>query len=165
MKSRYYLISTILFITTIGYFTSISGNALKLDGLIKPSYFEPNPQITGEARSPENFQSFIYNFFSDSTFQKNRILFPLQIYDLDRKKFWSIVLKEPVDTLSLVYENTWTYHPSLAVDTIHYEIQIKYALNQVTYVERGTDFGIATIYKFKNINRKWFLVRIEYINI
>ncbi len=165
MKSRYYLISTILFITTIGYFTSISGNALRLDGLIKPSYFEPNPQITGEARSPENFQSFIYNFFSDSTFQKNRILFPLQIYDLDRKKFWSIVLKEPVDTLNLVYENTWTYHPSLAEDTIHYEIQIKYAPNQVTYVERGTDFGIATIYKFKNINRKWFLVRIEYINI
>ncbi len=110
-------------------------------------------------------RTFIKKFFSDSTFQKNRILFPLQIYDLDRKKIWSIVLKEPVDTLNIVYKNTWSYHPSLAVDTIRFEIQTKYTPNQVTYVERGTDFGIATIYKFKNINRKWFLVRIEYINI
>jgi len=165
MKSRYYLISTILFITTIGYFTSISGNALKLDGLIKPSYFEPSPQITGEARSPENFQSFIYNFFSDSTFQRSRILSPLQVYDLDRKKLWSVILNEPVDTLRIIFGNKWKFHPSLATDTLHYEVQIKYSRHQVIYVERGTDFGLSTIYKFKIINKQWFLTRIEYINI
>jgi hypothetical protein len=165
MKIRYHLISTILFITTIGYITSISGNVLKLDGLGEPSYCEPNPQITEETRSYEDFQTFIKKFFSDSTFQKDRILSPLQVYDLDRKRLWSVILKEPVDTLKIVFGNKWKFHPSLATDTLHYEVQIKYARNQVIYVERGTDFGLSTIYKFKIINKKWFLIRIEYINI
>jgi hypothetical protein len=118
-----------------------------------------------EKNSQENFMIFIKRFFSDSIFQRNRIISPLQIYDLDRDKFWSIILKEPADTLKIVYGNKWKFHQSLVTDTSHYEIQIKSSPNQVIYVERGTNFGLSTIYKFKLINFVWYLVRIEYINI
>jgi hypothetical protein len=74
-------------------------------------------------------------------------------------------LKESADTLNLILANNWKFHPSVATDTLHYEVQIKYSDNQVIYVERGVDLGLSTIYKFKIINRKWFLIRIEYINI
>ncbi len=66
MKIRYHLISTILFITTIGYTTSISGNVLKLDGLSEPGYCESNPQITEETRSYEDFHKEIFFRFNIS---------------------------------------------------------------------------------------------------
>ena len=124
------------------------------------------PQVKNQqVEKPENFNTFQKLFFSDKNFQISRIQFPLQIFDLDRKKFWSIIMEEPVDTLNYLAKNNWTFHASLADDTIHYETKIKFSPDQVTYVERGKDFGIATLYKFITRNGKWYLIRVEYINL
>jgi len=160
MKKKSLINILILTIITIGFFKSNYTHGmyhLSNDSLIT--------QGKEQINYPENFQTFVKKFFSDSTFQKDRILSPLQVYDLDRKRLWSVILKEPVDTLKIVFGNKWKFHRSFATDTLQYEVQIKYARNQVIYVERGTDFGLSTIYKFKIINKQWFLVRIEYINI
>jgi hypothetical protein len=113
----------------------------------------------------ENFYIFKEKFFSDSVFQISRIKFPVQIFDLDRENFWLIVLNEPVDTLKLLIKNQWNFHSSLASDTANFEVKIKFNDNTMTYVERGKDFGIATLYKFILIKGKWFLSRVEYINL
>jgi hypothetical protein len=144
----------------IGYFNS--NYACELCNLSQNAVI---PQSKGQLKSTENFQTFIKNFFSDSIFQKSRIKFPLNIYDLDRNKLWAIILKEPADTLKILVRNKWDFFSSLATDSLQYEVKIKFTNNRVIYVERGINFGISTIYNFKNINNKWFLIRLEYINI
>jgi len=161
MNKKYILISLLFILILVSSKESHSITEISLfcnENLI----FENNIE---QSTNPNDFQNFIKEFFSDSIFQKERILFPLQVYDLDRHKLWAIILKEPADTINLILANNWKFHPSVATDTLHYEVQIKYSDNQVIYVERGVDLGLSTIYKFKIINRKWFLIRIEYINI
>jgi hypothetical protein len=161
MKKKYILIS-ILFIL-VGFSSKESYSINEIFCLYNNNLIFKSNNI--QSTHPYYFQNFIKKFFSDSIFQKERVLFPLQVYDLDRHKLWSIILKEPADTLNLILANNWKFHPSMATDTLHYEVQIKYSDKQVIYVERGVDLGLSTIYKFKIINRKWFLIRIEYVNI
>ncbi len=161
MHKKYILITIIFILTSVNLTESHTIGKISCssnDDLI----FERNNE---QSTYPNYFQKFIKKFFTDSIFQKERILFPLQVYDLDRHKLWAIILREPADTLKLILANDWKFHPSMATDTLLYEVQIKYSENHVFYVERGVDFGLSTVYKFKIINRKWFLVRIEYINI
>ena len=84
MKKKSLINILILIIITIGFFKSNYAQGmyhLSNDSLIT--------QGKEQINYPENFQTFVKKFFSDSTFQRSRILSPLQVYDLDRKKSWS----------------------------------------------------------------------------
>jgi len=165
MKSRYTSILTLLLII---FTCSIIQIHADLYESLEPGSATQYHRIsykTQQNEYDEDFQIFRKKFFSDSIFQISRIQFPVQIFNLDREKFWLIVFGEPVDTLKLMPKNNWYFHYSLESDTAYYEVKIKFDDKLVVYVERGKDFGIATVYKFIILDGKWFLTRVEYINL
>lgn len=107
----------------------------------------------------EDFVDFIIKFSFDESFQIERIMFPLKKYALDN------TLNSEVKTK--LQKTNWT-HIQLINNKQTYitDIQSKCDLEEIYENERifallGIETGIDVKYFFKNINGKWFLVRIE----
>lgn len=107
----------------------------------------------------EDFVDFIIKFSFDESFQIERIMFPLKKYALDN------TLNSEVKTK--LQKTNWT-HIQLINNKQTYitDIQSKCDLEEIYENEQifallGIETGIDVKYFFKNINGKWFLVKIE----
>ncbi|WP_178985705.1 DUF4348 domain-containing protein [Winogradskyella helgolandensis] len=124
---------------------SLKGEANKI---IEPKY------------NNENFDSFFWSFMTDSTFQMNRIKFPLTYIT------WKDDLGGPIDTLSFP-KNKWKYN-SFYINTASERTQIydNFDLILRPTNERvihwyGVETGGDSKYYFEGKNGKWYLVQKE----
>ncbi|WP_225036203.1 DUF4348 domain-containing protein [Winogradskyella sp. SM1960] len=108
----------------------------------------------------ENFNSFFWNFMTDSTFQKQRIIFPLTYIT------WKDDLGGKIDTLSL-NKDKWTYN-SFFINTASERTQIydNFDLNLRPTNQRvihwyGIETGGDSKYYFSGKKGKWYLVKKE----
>lgn len=108
----------------------------------------------------EDFMSFFWNFMSDSTFQANRIKFPI------KNITWLEGPGDSIDTL-IIEKSEWKYE-SFYINTANERTQIydNYELKLQATNERvlhwyGVETGGDAKYFFKGFSGKWYLVSME----
>lgn len=108
----------------------------------------------------EDFMSFFWNFMSDSTFQVNRIKFPI------KNVTWLEDPGDAIDTL-IIEKSEWKYE-SFYINTANERTQIydNYELKLQATNERvlhwyGVETGGDAKYFFKGFSGKWYLVSME----
>ena len=103
---------------------------------------------TEQVNNPESFDAFYERFHSDSTFQLSRIRFPLkgERIEGDTIKKWK---KEDWNLMkTTIYE----------IDTAQYRVD--YQKTEDTFVQKLwiNNSGFKSVYRFKRIDGKWYLV-------
>ncbi|MBC3848003.1 DUF4348 domain-containing protein [Winogradskyella echinorum] len=108
----------------------------------------------------ENFDAFFWSFMTDSTFQLERIKFPLKYIT------WEDELGGEIDTIKLI-KPEWKYN-SFYLNTASERTQIydNFELNLRTTNERllhwyGVETGGDSKYYFTGKNGKWYLTKWE----
>jgi len=108
----------------------------------------------------EKFSSFFWSFMTDSTFQLERINFPLEYIT------WKDELGEDIDTIKLTKEH-WKYN-SFYINNASERTQIydNFDLNLRPTNERvihwyGVETGGDSKYYFSGKNGKWYLIKKE----
>jgi hypothetical protein len=105
----------------------------------------------------ENFYSFLSRFCQDSTFQKQRVLFPIKITSVNDDF-------EPVNITRT--ENNWRftgfYFKSDGLAVIYYDFLRTFKDTDFRVLNtRGNGNGISATIKFQRINNKWFMTRLN----
>jgi len=108
----------------------------------------------------EDFDTFYYEFYSDTVFQKSRVLFPLPIYDTSQDIGLDSELKTPKDT-NLIMNSEWQAMVNITEnDTLKRKfIKSDTLIKEIEY-KPYTEFE--TICTFKLINNKWYLTFFTY---
>lgn len=121
------------------------------------------PLRSQTAASKENFDDFFLKFMDDSTFQVERIKFPIV------KTFLHDVPEESlVEDSTLVSKSEWKHLSFLLTMKTNYRPQIYdnfsaelRETDERTFAWLGIETGIQVYYYFQRINSKWYLIRIE----
>jgi hypothetical protein len=113
--------------------------------------------------SKEDFDDFFWKFMDDSTFQIERIKFPIMrtfLRDDPEKLF--------IEDSTLVTESEWKHIYFLLGMETNYRPQIYDNFSaelrdtdERTFAWLGIETGIQVYYYFQRINGKWYLIRIE----
>jgi hypothetical protein len=118
---------------------------------------KPAPLIA--KKQPESFQVFFDQFNSDSTFQRSRVVFPLDNYLIPIEELNYEMVNQPIDS-SEYYILDLTYDDSLAKREFDaYERIIEINGDTVLVKFTGIDNGIHIEYTFALRKNKWFLVK------
>src|SRR2546423_1603492 len=109
--------------------------------------------------SAEDFQRFVNKFFSDSSFQVDRVLFPFheKISSLDSKTNGLIV----TDTIAIETKENWVYIPvdshengskyKVFSDTTKKNpTNLRSKYRKVEFSKKDTDFNMSLIFESKN---------------
>ena len=105
----------------------------------------------------EDFAVFLQNFNKNPTFQRQRVMFPLEAVLLDPSEYGMTTLNEKITyqewiLLDFTYDST---HATRLMDGYVQDIR---RYNDSTIIEhRGIDNGIYANYYFKKKDGKWFL--------
>lgn len=105
----------------------------------------------------EDFNSFLENFNNKPTFQRQRVLFPLEATLLDPSEFGMQTVKEKIEyqdwiLLDFSYDSTY-----LTRQMDRYEQRIRLYNDSSIIEHRGIDNGIFSNYFFTKKDGKWFL--------
>ena len=105
----------------------------------------------------EDFNSFLENFNNKPTFQRQRVLFPLEATLLDPSEFGMQTVKEKIEyqdwiLLDFSYDSTY-----LTRQMDRYEQRIRLYNDSSIIEHRGVDNGIFSNYFFTKKDGKWFL--------
>jgi hypothetical protein len=97
----------------------------------------------------ESFDEFYHKFYSDSTFQRNRITFPLinLLWDVDKKSY----------DKEIINANEWEF---TSLDDNKYLKKITKSEFRVKLNIQIQDTGVSVNYIFNLKNGKWFLDKI-----
>lgn len=116
--------------------------------------------VSTTKQQPESFQVFFDQFNTDSTFQRSRVLFPLDNYLIPPEELNYEMVNQPIDSADY-YILDLTYHDSLAkrqFDAYERTIQTKKDTTWVKFT--GIDNGIHEEFVFQRRNGIWMLVKI-----
>ena len=109
----------------------------------------------------QSFEEFFEQFAKDSLFQKSRVKYPL-------KESYYEDLESSEITIEMVSKSDYHYldftedQNAMNREYSQYKIVIeKIDENNIYYRNVGIDNGINIIYKFKLIDRCWFMIEIE----
>jgi len=106
----------------------------------------------------EDFNTFIYKFCSDTSFQKDRIKFPIEA------SFFIDFDQDPLDTT--VLKNDWKHNylimkEEYVIQTYdNFESELRNTDERLISYE-GVENGILVNYYFKKIDNLWYLIRFE----
>lgn len=105
----------------------------------------------------EDFNSFLKDFNHKPTFQRQRVMFPLEATVLDPSEYGMEAIKESIDyqdwrLLDFTYDSTFV---TRQMD--RYEQRIRLYDDSVLIEHRGIDNGIFADYLFTKKEGKWFL--------
>ena len=105
----------------------------------------------------EDFNSFLDNFSNKPTFQRQRVLFPLEATLLDPSEFGMQTVNEKIEyqdwiLLDFSYDSTY-----LTRQMDKYEQRIRLYNDSSIIEHRGIDNGIFSNYVFTKKDGKWFL--------
>lgn len=104
--------------------------------------------------SSEIFYTFLGRFCSDSTFQVQRIKFPIKITYLDEDYE---AVTESTTLEKWRYMNVYYNCDSIATTYNNFEMQFADTDERILYIE-GVGNGINAFLKFKRIENKWMLI-------
>lgn len=144
--------TSLLFIVCVAFFaTSCSEN--------KSAKSNDNELELAEsiALAEEDFESFLVNFSKKPTFQRQRVMFPIQATLLDPTEYGMDAVDEKITyqewiLLDFTYDSTFT---TRQMDSYKQHIRV---YNDSSVVEhRGIDNGIYANYYFVKKDGKWFL--------
>lgn len=109
------------------------------------------------AQKDEDFHTFLENFSSKPTFQRRRVLFPVEARVLDPSDYGMQTVKEDINYQDWILLD-FSYDSSYAtrqMDSYNQHIRV---YNDSTIIEqRGIDNGIFSNYTFTKIEGKWYL--------
>ncbi|MDE5419638.1 DUF4348 domain-containing protein [Labilibaculum sp. DW002] len=114
----------------------------------------------------EEFNSFFWNFMTDSVFQKRRIKFPLKYITWKINSNGDVDLGGKIDTIQ-TSESKWKYDPfyfEMANERtqIYDNFQLKFRPSNERLLHwYGVETGGDAKYYFKGFNGKWFLTAKE----
>lgn len=128
------------------------------------------PQHKGSIQSSrENFKIFLQHFFTDSTFQKSRVVFPFH----ERPSYLDAKTNRPVqhDTVTFTSQDQWIYIPndaneksstySIYTDTIKQSRKdASSPIRVVVFSKAETDLNLSLV--FTIMQNRWFLIRSYY---
>lgn len=142
----FFILSFFIYISAV----SCLQNSEKRDGA-------KNKQENADSLNGENFTAFLESFNKRPTFQRQRVLFPLQATVLDPVGYEMKTVKEEIDysdwfLLDFSYDSTYT---TRQMD--RYEQNIKLYKDSALIELRGIDNGIFANYFFTKKDGKWFL--------
>ena len=105
----------------------------------------------------EDFKSFLENFNQMPTFQRQRVLFPIEVTVLDPSEYGMKTVVEKIDyqdwyLLDFTYDSTYK---TRQMD--RYDQNIRLFSDSALIELRGIDNGIHANYVFTKIDGKWFL--------
>lgn len=116
---------------------------------------------TGEDKKfyNEDFNSFFYSFMTDSSFQKNRIKFPLEYntYDIDSMKDINLNIKKSEWKFNSFYFNSASERTQI-YDNFELRLQ---PTNERMLHWYGIETGGDSRYYFEGYEGKWFLTKKE----
>ncbi|MDH4472072.1 MAG: DUF4348 domain-containing protein [Fluviicola sp.] len=108
----------------------------------------------------ESFDPFFDRFNTDSTFQRSRIVFPLDNYLIPMEELNYEMVNQPIDSLDYCILDL-TYHDSLAKRQFDAYKRIIQTKKDTTWVKfTGVDNGIHEEFIFERRKGKWFLVKV-----
>ena len=111
-------------------------------------------------KQPESFPVFFDQFNSDSTFQRSRVVFPLDYYSVTEESTDYELINQPIDAGNYLILDL-TYDDSLAnqeFDAYKRIIEIKKDTTWVKFT--GVDNGIHEEFIFECRKGKWFLMKV-----
>lgn len=109
------------------------------------------------SKTEEDFGSFLQDFNKKPTFQRRRVLFPLEAILLDPSEYTMQTVNEEIEyqewiLLDFTYDSTYV---TRQVDG--YEQHIREYSDSTIIEQRGIDNGIYANYYFVKKDGKWFL--------
>jgi len=121
------------------------------------AFSQENPQ-EGLKDQKENFDQFLLKFCTDSTFQINRIKFPLEFIGLDYNTY--------EESKSTIKKEDWKMDYIFMNDTKRSQIYDNFSMQLGDTDERlfqwiGIENGINILYYFKRIQGKWYLIKFK----
>jgi hypothetical protein len=124
----------------------------KIDG--KWFLVKINLSIDTVESSSENFYTFLSRFCSDSTFQVQRINFPIKVTYLD-EDYEGVTESTTIEKWR--YINVYYNCDSIATTYNNFEMQFTDTDERILYI-KGVENGINAFLKFKRIDNKWMLI-------
>lgn len=107
----------------------------------------------------ESFDPFFDRFNTDSTFQRSRVVFPLDYYSVTEESTDNELINQPIDAGDYLILDL-TYHDSLAKREFDAYERIIQTKKDTTWVKfTGVDNGIHEEFIFQCRKGKWFLVK------
>lgn len=114
-------------------------------------------EAKGVSVNEEDFATFLENFNTKPTFQRQRVLFPVEATLLDPSQYGMEAVKEKIGyqdwiLLDFSYDSTYT---TRQLDS--YEQRIRLYNDSSIIEQRGIDNGIFSNYVFTKKEGKWYL--------
>lgn len=114
-------------------------------------------EAKGVSVNEEDFATFLENFNTKPTFQRQRVLFPVEATLLDPSQYGMETVKEEIGyqdwiLLDFSYDSTYT---TRQLDS--YEQRIRLYNDSSIIEQRGIDNGIFSNYVFTKKEGKWYL--------
>uniref|UniRef100_A0AB33JEM6 DUF4348 domain-containing protein n=1 Tax=Prevotella sp. GTC17260 TaxID=3236796 RepID=A0AB33JEM6_9BACT len=138
----------IIIVFFIFYLLSGCQNTVKVKG--KLNAVKKTAQV--EKQQNEDFTFFIKEFMKDSTFQKDRIVFPhiIKTYNLDTDSF----------DIQILSKEEWKFKDLLNLPSNYFVTVKKRNVNEYIYDFQIDDTGVSINYVFRIRDDKWYLVEI-----
>lgn len=153
LKNKLMKIKIILLLIWSAYtLTSCSGTTTNNNNQKDETEVAENRSLVGE-----DFDSFLEKFNRKPTFQRQRVLFPLEATVLDPSEYGMETVKEKVEyqdwlLLDFTYDSTYAMRQ---MDS--YEQRINLYSDSVRIEQRGVNNGIYANFLFTKKDGKWFL--------
>lgn len=110
-------------------------------------------------KQPESFSVFFDQFNSDSTFQRSRVVFPLDYYSVTEESTDYELINQPIDSSEYLILDL-NYDDSIANQAFDAYKRIIQTTNDTTWVKfTGIENGIHEEFIFALRKGKWFLVK------
>ena len=126
-------------------------------------------QSYSQSAQVEKFNVFLDSFFSDSKYQKSRVIFPFH----ERPSYINPKTERPVfyDTVTFKTVNEWKHISSdggekgsrftIYTDTLRKATtKMSSEYRVLEFSKDDSDFNLILVFKF--ISSKWYLIRMEY---
>jgi Domain of unknown function (DUF4348) len=118
------------------------------------------PTALVATKQPESFNVFFDQFNTDSTFQRSRVVFPLDYYSVTEESTDYELINQPINTSNYLILDL-TYNDSFAKREFDAYKRIIQTKKDTTWVKfTGVDNGIHEEFIFARRKGKWFLVKV-----
>lgn len=108
----------------------------------------------------ESFNPFFNRFNTDSVFQRNRVIYPLDYYSVTEESTDYELINQPINAANYLILDL-TYHDSLANQEFNAFQRSIQTNKDTTWVKfTGVDNGIHEEFIFERRKGKWFLVKV-----
>jgi hypothetical protein len=144
--------TSLLFLISVAFFAASCSQNKGANGNYNQSY-----SVDSVALAEEDFESFLVNFSNKPTFQRQRVMFPIEATSLNPTEYGVDAVDEKITyqewiLLDFSYDSTFI---TRQMDS--YKQHIRVYSDSSIIEHRGIDNGIYANYYFVKKDGKWFL--------